>query len=423
MTYFSVPYGKGEIRFQINGDDRIDQLEPEPTEPLVNPAEAIRSALEHPLYRQTLPAFTATSSVGIAINDKTRPVPQPNPVPVLLEHLENIGVKPDNITIFIGSGTHAPMEGDELHRLLNEQVISRYRVIIHDCDQSALIDLGKTRYKTPIQINADFYHCDLKISVGNIEPHHFMGFSGGVKTAVIGLAGRETINANHAMLTVPQARSGVYRINPMRQDIEEIGHKVRIDYSLGTILDETKQIIKVFYGHPDEVMQKAIPYVRQIFGVTVEKPYDMVIASPGGSPKDINLYQSQKALTHAAHLTRDGGYVLLLAACPEGSGSLAYENYVKEARSHEAIIQHFSEGYFEVGPHKAFQIAREATRVNLILVSDIAADTVKQWKLIPCPPKLLNPLINWVIDRLPKEARIAILPAATRTMPGVQHDN
>ena len=333
----------------------------------------------------------------------------------MLKHLEVLGVPKEKTTIFIGTGTHVMTPG-ELPRIISTEIIKAYPIIIHDCDSSPMVDLGMTIRETPIKINADFFNCDLKITIGNIEPHHFMGFSGGVKTAAIGLASRETITENHAMLSHPKAKTGIFHINPMRQDLEEIGRKIGIDFTLGSILDEEKNIINIFFGEPLAVMKQAIPGIREIFGIRVSKTYDLVIASPGGTPKDINLYQAEKGLTQASNITRKGGWVVLLAACPEGSGSKKYEDYVTNAISHETIIKQFKNGFFEVGPHKAYQIAEEAVRKNIILVSDIPPETVRTWKLTPSTPDLIEPLIEWIIERLPANARIALLPNATHTM-------
>ncbi len=261
---------------------------------------------------------------------------------------------------------------------------------------------------------------DLKICVGNIEPHHFMGFSGGVKTATIGLAGRETININHGC-PAAHKRSGVYHLNPMRQDIEQIGQKIPIHFCLGSVINEQKKITQIYWGEPMAVMKAAVPHIRETFGKIVSRPYDIVIASPGGHPKDINMYQAQKGLTHAARITKNKGWVILLAACPEGSGSQRYEDYVKKAKSHQSILKYFKKGFFEVGPHKAFQIAREAVRVNIILVSDLPPKQVKRWKLTPSKPELLEPLLQWLIEKHPPNPRIALLPAATRTMTEVMY--
>lgn len=416
MHKFSLPYGQDQITVEMPEGLQVEILQPDPGDILADPDLSINAALTAPLGKQSWHDFTHAQTIGIAINDKTRPVPNPNPLQHLLNHLDDLGFEADQITLFVGSGTHPPMPVDELPRILDQAVIDRYRVIMHDCDQSPVVDLGKTTYQNPIQINAEFYNCDVKISVGNIEPHHFMGYSGGVKTAAIGLASRATIEANHARLTHPQARTGVYHLNPLRQEVEEIGRKANLHFSLGTVLNEDKYILAAYFGEPAAVMGGAIPVVRRLFGVSVPQPFDLVIASPGGAPKDINLYQSQKALTHAARITRDGGWVILLAACPEGSGSQAYENYVADAKSHQAIVKHFQNGFFQVGPHKAMQIARDAVRVNVVLVSDLPPQTVKAWKLTPSTPGLANELIKWISSRLPEGARAAILPAATRTM-------
>jgi nickel-dependent lactate racemase len=296
-------------------------------------------------------------------------------------------------------------------------------VVVHDCDASPLVTLGKTDYGTPIQVNRAYYECDLKFVTGNIEPHHFMGFSGGVKTAAIGLASRQTINANHAMLIHPNAHSGRYSINPMRQDIEQIGRKMGIQFCLGTVLNEHKEILRVYFGDPKMVMQKAIPDVRAMFAAVIPEPYDLVIASPGGAPKDINLYQAQKGLTHAARIAKDDAWVLLLAACPEGSGSQGYEAFITQSGSHQSVMDRFQSGFFEVGPHKTYLIARDALRTRIILVSEIPPQSVSQWRLTPSQPDKLESLLGWLADQLPTDARVAVLPAATRTMTEIHNDS
>lgn len=423
MTEHRLPYGNRNLTFTIPDSFDVDTLTPEKLPPIPDIEDVMVQAFANPLGRFKLEDFKDAKSVGIAINDKTRPIPKQNPIPALIEYLQKLGFHNEDITLFVGSGTHTPMTTNELYGILDIEVIMRHNIVAHDCDHSPMVDLGMTAYQTPIQINQAFYNCDLKITVGNIEPHHFMGFSGGVKTAAIGLAGRETITANHAMLTRDHTQSGLFYVNPMRQDIEEIGRKADIHFSLGTVLDEDKHIFQFLFGDPTSVMKAAIPTVKRIFGVSTPESYDLVIASPGGYPKDINLYQAQKGLTHAARITKDDGWVILIAACPEGSGSQSYEKYVQSAGSHDTILTEFKNGFFQVGPHKAFQIAREAVRVNIVLVSDIPADQVKRWKLTPSKPKFLTPLIHWITDKFEPDARIAVLPAATRTMTEVKQND
>jgi lactate racemase len=423
LSEYSLPYGQSSVSFHIPETYKVDVLHPETLDPPLEIDKAVADIFVNPIGEMNLSQFDRNIKIGIVINDKTRPVPRPNPVEHLLAYIESLGFDPYQISLFVGSGTHIPMTVSELHRILNREVLSRFPVVIHDCDHSEMISLGKTDYDTPIKVNRAFYECDLKITVGNIEPHHFMGFSGGVKTAAIGLASRETINVNHAMLTRDLTRSGIYSINPMRQDIEEIGRKMGIHFSLGTILNEEKEIVRVYFGNPKLVMETAIPEIRKMFAVEVPEPYDLVLASPGGTPKDINLYQAQKGLTHAARIVKDNGWVLLLAACPEGSGSQSYETFITQADSHEQVINQFKTGFFLVGPHKAFQIAKDAMRVNIVLISEISPQQVIKWKLTPSQPEKLDSLVDWLAMQLPADARVAILPAATRTMVEIHHDN
>jgi nickel-dependent lactate racemase len=142
-----------------------------------------------------------------------------------------------------------------------------------------------------------------------------------------------------------------------------------------------------------------------------------VIASPGGHPKDINLYQAQKGLAHAALVTKSGGAVILAAACPEGAGSLAYEQWVYGRASQEEVMSRFAAEGFRVGPHKAYQIARDASRVKVLLVSDMAPGLVK--RLLLTPAAGLQDAVSATMPTLPPTARIGILPRANTTIPAL----
>ena len=422
MKKYALPFGSSDLAIEIDPRFDVDEIHPVTAKPLNNPELVIWKALENPLSKEILIDFVGAGFVGIAINDKTRPIPKPNPLPILLDHLDKLGFTKDSIKLFIGSGTHKPMPKEDYGMILPQPIIDNYKIISHDCDKSEMMDLGRTSFGTPIKVNQEFYSSRLKITVGNIEPHHFMGFSGGVKTAAIGLAGRETITHNHAMLIDDRARSGTYHSNPLRRDVEEIGKKIGIHFTLGSILEEDKSILGVFFGHPQAVMDAAIPEVRKIFSVEVPAPYNIVIASPGGYPKDINLYQAEKGLTHAARITKNGGDVILVAECSEGSGSPAFEDYIRNAESFQSIINDFSQGFFQIGPHKAFQIAREAQRVSITLVSDLPSRAVEKWKLRPGKPEEISSIIKTITANLQPNSKIAILPAATRTMTEIKNE-
>jgi lactate racemase len=416
-----LPYGSATLNLIISDGYQVDVIAPAPVKAERDPLGIVSSALDRPVAGFGLDRFRGARSAVIAINDKTRPVSHHLLLPPLLQRLEHMNIPSDAIELIVATGTHLPATDEEIQRTYPAEIVSRYRITSHDCDdQNQLINLGHTKSGTPVSVNRRFYESDLRIVTGNIEPHHFMGFSGGVKSAAIGLAGRKTININHAMLVDPMAKAGLYETNPMRMDIEEIGEMMDVHFALNTIQNDDLEIIHALAGQPKQVMQAAVPLSRQACQVPVAGLYDLVVASAGGYPKDINLYQAQKALTHAALITKSGGYVILVAECREGSGSRACEVFLSDIENIQDVFSKFHSQGFQVGPHKAFQIAREAARINLCLVSNLPDELVKQFFFRPA--KSLQQALIIALSALPSDARVAILPSATHTIPDVHSE-
>lgn len=422
MADHLIPYGQEKIPVRLPEGCKFDWIEPSYIPPASDPVDVIRRSLANPVDGKRIQDFHGAQSAVIAINDKTRPVPNEILLPPLLDELHRAGIAQQNIKFLIATGTHKPMQPDEFLRILPVDISSRYEVISHDCDdQGNLVFLGQTSRGTQVWANRLFVEADLRIMVGNIEPHHFAGFSGGHKTAAIGLTSRTTINHNHAMLMEPGAYIAHYDDNPLRQDIEEIGALVGGNFALNAILNGDKKVVQAVSGEPLAVMRAGIQVSRQICQIKVNGTYDMVIASAGGAPKDINFYQSQKALTHASLFTRDGGVILLAAACPEGTGSQAYEDFMAGLSSPAEVFAKSRAMGFRVGPHKAFQVARDAARVSIVLVSMIPADLVS--RLLMHPAATLEEAVQTGFHLLsptpPQDLRIAILPRATNTIPDI----
>ncbi len=413
---FRVPYGKAHMTFHLPDEWQAELIAPVETVPASDPMQTVNLALNAPVGRKRLTDFVGVQSVAIAVNDKTRPVPHKYLLPPLLRQLEAMGIRREAITFIVAIGTHLPMSASEFAIVIPPDILERYGAVSHDPDDKGnLVYLGETQRSTPVWVNRRFAQADLRIVVGNIEPHQFQGFSGGYKTAAIGLAGKDTVNHNHAMMTDPNAAPLRFDDNPPRQDIEEMGRMIGVHFALNAVVDESKQIIAVLAGEPGEVMRQGIPLVRKIYQVQVLAPFDLIIASPGGHPKDINLYQAQKALAHAARVTKDGGTVIVVAACLEGTGSKSCEQWMEGMPSHAAVMERFQHEGFRVGPHKALQIARDASRVRVLWVSEMSPDFVRRLLLMPCHH--LDEALSLTRGALSPGARIGVMPAANSTIP------
>ena len=416
MSSFKLKYGSSYVEVPIHNQVIAEIIEPPLAPAAPNQNADVLNAINHPIISKPPNAIVAGQTVAIAINDKTRPVPHSLLLPPLLNYLLSCGIHPTDITFFIASGTHSPMPEDEFSKVLADDILNKYRVICHHCDDLESLEyLGTTHLGTPVFVNKYYSGSDIKIVVGNIEPHHFMGFSGGVKSAAIGLAGRTTINQNHSHLVEDNSTIGSYSTNPCRIDVEEIGQMMQIDYALNVILNIQREIVHTLWGDPIEVMSKGIALSSKICQVKVSHRYECVIASAGGYPKDINLYQSQKALTNAAEITMDGGDIYLLAACDEGAGNSRFVKFLEGINSPREVLDKFLTSGFSVGPHKAFQIARIAARTNIHLVSNMD-DQLAQKLLFD--PISINDLIV-IVNNIKTDHTLAIMPNAVITIPMV----
>jgi nickel-dependent lactate racemase len=332
-----------------------------------------------------------------------------------------LGLSPAAITLLIATGAHAPLAAEEFERVLPAAIIARYPVRSHDCDDEAnLRYLGQTRRGTPVWMNRLFVEAELRLVVGNVEPHQFQGFSGGGKSAAIGLGGPATINANHALLRDPRARPCAYADNPMRQDVEEIGQLAGIHFALNAVLTPEKALAHAVAGAPRAVMESAMPLARAIFEVAVVARYDLIIVAAGGHPKDLQLYQAQKALAHASLAVKEQGLIILVAACPEGLGSREYERWMLDhgPRSIPEVFARFEQEGFRVGPHKALLLARDVRRLRGVwLVSEMPPSLVQQVLLTPAS---LDEALRSALELLPSGARIGVMPVGNATVPRLE---
>lgn len=418
---YRIPYGRGSLAFTLPEGIHADWLAPADSPGASDPLATVSAALEKPLGGGRLVDFAGARTAAVAINDNTRPVPHRYLLPPLLATLESLGIPPQAITLVVATGAHGAMTPDAFPEVVPAGTLGRYPVVSHDCDdEGGLVDLGSTERGTPVKINRHFYKADLRITVGNIEPHQFAGFSGGVKTAAIGLGGRAGISHNHALMMLPESRIGAHLTNPVRLDIEAMGARIGVHFSLNTILNSRKEIVHALFGEPAAVMGAGVPLSRQVCQVTVSDRYDLLVVSPGGHPKDINVYQAQKALGHASLIVREGGTVILAAACPEGSGSERYEAWMAQGiRSHDDVLARFKREGFRIGPHKAFQIARDASRVKLRWMSDMKPEVVRFLLLDPIDD--LQAAVNEAVAGLPSSARVGVMPFAHATIPVLNH--
>jgi nickel-dependent lactate racemase len=348
-------------------------------------AEAVRFALRHPVGTPGLKELAGARSNGrfvIITSDISRPLPSYDVLPSVLDELSSAGVKDNQITIVFGLGSHRGHTPEEMKRLVGEDVYARVKCV--DSDPADCVNYGITKRGTPVDITRIVAEADFRIALGNVEFHYFAGYSGGYKALMPGVSTPAAIQANHSMMVREEAKAASLEGNPIREDIEEAGAMVGLDFIVNVVLDEHKKIVYAAAGHPVDAHRDACRYLDRMYIKPIDEPADIVIVSQGGAPKDVNLYQTQKALDNASHAVKKGGTVILIGACPEGLGNKVFEEWIRAAEKPEDLLTRVREN-FKLGGHKAAAIAMVLKNAEVMLVSEMDDAFVRSIFLTPMP--------------------------------------
>ncbi len=344
-------------------------------------------------------------SASILVSDITRPAPSYLMLPPLQTSLKHMGIS--ELKVIFALGTHRRMDPSEENALLKDCI----GVPHMQHDPKRCIPIGKTSRGTPVEILEDVVSSDLIIATGNIEYHYYAGYSGGAKAMLPGVSSMASVVRNHELMRDPRAVSG--RLDsPVRRDMEEAAAIGRLDFILNVVLNGRKEIVRAVAGDFIQAHRAGAQVVDQMYRKNVE-PAEIVITCTGGMPKDINLFQAQKALDNAKAAAVPGGTIILVAECSEGLGNPVFERWVNEAKCAEDCIERFGREY-EFGGHKAAFLAKESLNHDLILVSSIPSAKVR--KCFFTPAKTLNEAISMAQERQGKDARMIVMPHGNLTL-------
>ena len=375
----------------------------------------LRAALDNPVNSPPLRDLVRPGQrVVIVTSDLTRPCPSERLLPPVLDELSAAGVPDQDITVVAALGLHRPMTEDELKQMVGPDVYRRVRVINHDPEET--IRLGETSRGTPVEIFRPVVEADVRICLGNLEFHYFAGYSGGAKAILPGCASRATVNANHAMMVRPESATGRIEGNPVRADLEEGAAMVGADFCLNVIVDAEHRIQAAVAGDVTAAHRAGCEGVAQRGKLPLSAPADIVLVSAGGFPKDINLYQAQKALDNAGYAVRDGGVIILLAECGEGFGNRTFERWMLEAASPDEVLERI-QVEFVLGGHKAAALASVLKRADVYLVSTMLPELVSQCGMRPFSN--VQAALEKAIEELGLVASVAVLPAGGSVLPAI----
>lgn len=380
---------------------------------LPNVEEALETALDAPVAGLPLIEMArGKKTAAISVCDITRPAPNPITLPPMLERLHRAGIPPENVTICIATGLHRGATEDELQTILGAKIAAKYNVANHDAkDRDLHRFVGKTQKGTPVYIDERFMAADLHITLGFIEQHLMLGFSGGRKLMAPGLAAQETIKVLHSprFMREKRATEGSTDDNPLHAELLEVARMARHDFMLDVTLTKAREISGVFAGEPVAAHSAGVEFLRKSSVEFLPEPVDAVITSAAGYPLDMTFYQTIKGVTAAQHILKPEGVILVLSECAEGAGSPEFASMMRRYTGPQAFLDAIENTPVEVDQWQLEKLALVGLKHDVLLYAPgIASGDLGSLRSNAF--ESASSSVAGLLSRLPKNARVAVIP-------------
>lgn len=372
-----IPYGKGMLPLLLPLRSEPRLLLPEDRSTIAV-QKGLLESLERPLDIPPLREIvTRRKEATVVVDDDTRPPYARVLLPPLLDVLKKNGIR--KAKIIFALGLHRPLDEERKRTLLGN--LPPWVEVYNHNPYHHLSPLGEIGGR-PVLLNGSFLSAPLKVVLGDVELHQIFGYGGGAKSLVPGIADAGTITWLHAFLTDPLAHPGVLSGNPVQVFLKEVYATVEVDVSVQVVLNMRGEILSIHTGSLKGTFLKGVDMVDGLYKVKVQAPFDVLIASAGGHPRDMDLYQTQKVINMTRPAIRKGGKLILFSQCSNGIGPAEFVHWLEEGLGKADVMRKVEE-HFEMGLHKLYLFAKGTQDIEVYLYSSIRSEVVRRAFLRP----------------------------------------
>ncbi len=423
MKTYEFAYGHSSKKFTIDEEQVIKEVRTEPFPVMTDIKSGVLEAIYNPIGCEPIDKIIKPGdTVAFICNDPTRVANSYDFMPVFINEMNRLGVKDEDMRIVFSLGTHRDMPPEEMAESVGKEVASRIKMYNSTATKTEDFEyFGTTSRGTPVWINKLLCDVDHIIMTGTIVHHYFSGYGGGRKAILPGCAAMETVRHNHSFMLDENAGLGRTVGNPVYEDQMEgvaLFAKGRSLFLFNAILNARHEFLRMFAGDYIAAHKEACKFVDEVYGCVIPEQADLVIASCGGYPKDINVYQMQKTMDNAACAVKKGGVVILLAECEEGSGSKLLEETFKRLHTPEEIKKELEEN-FQIGANKAYAVTRPISRARFILVTGLDREMARSM-LFTGAVDTVEEALALAKPYLPEKPTIILMPEGSLTVPRVE---
>ena len=415
---YELAYGKGKLNFTLPGGVKPLVIVPNEKPGLADPLGAVRRAVAEPTGAPPLAAMLKNAkpaTVVVVVNDITRPTPYPVMLPPLLEAFSAAGIRDEQVTFLIATGIHDPHTEQEKRDLYGDEIADRFKVVNHDAFAAdSLVHMGKFKSGYDFYINKTAKEADFLITLGVVMPHYFAGYSGGRKSILPGLAGKDTVQKNHARMVELMDNLPPIDANPVSLEMIEAARQVGVKFILNVVVNDRQEVVAVAAGDVEHAWRLAVDVSSSMYEVPFDTQVDICVTCASGHPRDINAYQAQKALDHADRITRPGGTIVLAAECPAGYGEKVFQEWMGRRWPPAKVMEELKKN-FVMGGHKAYGFAKVAAEKEYYLISAMSGEDSAL--LYAKKAATVQEAVDAAAARHGKNAAWAYMPAGSVALP------
>jgi nickel-dependent lactate racemase len=426
---------RNTLEVEIPESNLLAAIYPEEPEPVADPTEAARAALENPTAGAPFSTLIAGGkSVAIVIDNQFRPTPQSKLLPAVLDALEAAGTT--DAVVICANGKVFPMSESDIEMKLGRENLARMERMGIPFFQNdprnaeAYTYVGVSSRGTPVWLHTEVARRDVKITIGQAQANHW-GAGGGGKLILPGVVSDETIESNHcAFVTSPQTHNGAY-VGPMRSDIDEVATMCGLDCTMNVILDTHGRVMDVVFGSHPEAHREAIRRFNDVYAYESFVPEhgqaDIAICGVF-APTDHLFFHTGWGCMSADLVVKDGGTLIYTSPSPGVSTAIGDfpgfalmdlmkpympatpENYQRVLRDiHARAIQMWAGciwvPIYEVMTRKHLTVV--TLEENLEMAADIGLDATTS----------LDDALAAALARHGDDAKIVVLPFARYQLP------
>ena len=424
MKKYTFRYGDGTVEIPLDEKNVLGELHGNRVPAIEDIPAALDEALNAPVDAPALKDWLRPGNrVCLIVSDMSRFwMRQDKVIPPLVDYMNRAGIPDAQITILVANGTHVGGDESELRTLVTDSIYDRIRVVNHDCLAPDLVDVGVTPHGTRVRIHPLAAHADKVVCLGACTHHVMAGFGGGRKSILPGVSAMDTICHNHAFALDPSCLRSNPRIgngktvdNPLNDDMCEAAALVKNLYVVNLVMNAEMQLAEIYAGHYLTSWQKACEAVDRIYRVDVPERADMIVASCGGFPKDMSLYQGTKTIDNIEFGLKKGGTLVLLIEARDGGGPEEYFDWIRDWTN--GTMETRLREHFTVPGYIFLLNCEQAKRYNILMLTSVPAETVA-----PMGLKAFSDVESLMKCAQPEGKKIYVIPNGSTVVPYVKEE-